>query len=198
VAPLLEAAAEVQRVLREAQLSFAIIGGLAAMRWGEPRATRDVDLTVLCPFGEEERTIDAILRRLTARIDDAAAFGSRHRVLLLRASNGVGVDIALGALPYEARALERASDFEFVPGITLRTCSAEDLVIMKAVAAREHDFRTIEDIAARQGEGLDWKLIEGEARPLLGLKEDEAAWARVSEIRERVRSLRGTGPRSLR
>ena len=52
--PVFEAALEVQRFLQERHWRFCIIGGVALQRWGEPRATVDVDLTLLTGFGEEE------------------------------------------------------------------------------------------------------------------------------------------------
>lgn len=47
--PLVEAAREVEAILAEAGFESMIIGGRAVFRWGEPRFTRDVDFTVLCP-----------------------------------------------------------------------------------------------------------------------------------------------------
>jgi hypothetical protein len=118
--PLIEAAREVESILAEAGMKAVIIGGLAVFRWGEPRLTRDVDFTVLCPFGAEGPGIHAILSHLSGRIEDAAEFATRNRVLLATAANGIPVDIALGGLPYEARAVERGSTFEYVPGAPLR------------------------------------------------------------------------------
>jgi hypothetical protein len=37
------------------------IGDIAVQRWGEPRVTRDVDLTVLAGFGSEDRFIAPLL-----------------------------------------------------------------------------------------------------------------------------------------
>lgn len=50
---LVEGAAEIQAFCREAALAFCFIGGLAVLRWGEPRLTRDVDVTVLAEYGSE-------------------------------------------------------------------------------------------------------------------------------------------------
>ncbi|MGH8909898.1 MAG: hypothetical protein ACRD0K_26235 [Egibacteraceae bacterium] len=66
-------------------------------RWGELRLTRDVDLTVLSGFGDESRFVDVLLQRFEGRIDNAYEFALRSRVVLARASNGVPLDIALGA-----------------------------------------------------------------------------------------------------
>ncbi len=44
---LLLAAAEVSRFLDIHNVPHYVIGGLALQHWGEPRMTRDVDITVL-------------------------------------------------------------------------------------------------------------------------------------------------------
>jgi hypothetical protein len=45
------------------------VGGIAVQRWGEPRVTRDVDLTLLTGFGSEDDFVD-LLREL-ARLRSA-------------------------------------------------------------------------------------------------------------------------------
>ena len=57
----------------------------------------------------------------------------RHRVLLAQSREGIPLDIALGALPFEAAAVRRARDEELLPGLRLRVCTAEDLIVFKAL-----------------------------------------------------------------
>lgn len=92
------------------------------------------------------------------------------------------IDLALGGLPYEEGVVDRASDFQFIPGITLRTCSAEDLIILKAFADRTRDWADIEGILLRRGSELDWKFIYTQLQPLCELKESP-------EILQRLRGL---------
>jgi hypothetical protein len=180
--PLLEAAYEVAGVCRERSLRYCFIGGFAVLRWGEPRLTRDVDLTVIAGFGAEEPVVDALLDGLAARVEQARAFALRHRTLLLQASNGIPVDVALGALPFEERAAERATPWQITPSVQLVTCSAEDLVVHKVFAGRDRDWLDVEGIVARQGNGLDRGLIDGELGPLLELKEAAADLDRLHAI----------------
>ena len=86
---------------------FCFIGGLAVQRWGEPRVTRDVDLTLLTGFGGEDAFLDALLASYAARVDDARRFARQYRVLLLKTADGIGIDISLGALPFEERIVSR-------------------------------------------------------------------------------------------
>ncbi|MBI4625084.1 MAG: hypothetical protein HY736_17930 [Verrucomicrobia bacterium] len=94
-----------------------------------------------------------------------------QRVLRLTGASGMPVDVALGGLPFEESAVARASDFEFAPGAALRVCSAEDLVVMKAFAARPHDWGDIDAVLARHAHILDWNYIYRHLSPLAELKE---------------------------
>jgi hypothetical protein len=93
-----------------------------------------------------------------------------HRVLLLRAKSGVGLDIALGGLPFEESAVARSSMFAFPGDVRIRTCSAEDLIVMKSFAARTKDWLDVEGIIVRQGAKLDWSYIRFQLEPLAELK----------------------------
>ncbi|MFP5380137.1 MAG: hypothetical protein ACLGHP_10405, partial [Vicinamibacteria bacterium] len=117
---VIRAAAELQAFCQAERWRFCFIGGLAVLRWGEPRETVDVDLTLLTGFLDEEAFVSRLLGRYDARIPDAAAFAAANRVLLLKSEAGVGLDIALGGLPFEARVVERATDFVFPPDVRLK------------------------------------------------------------------------------
>jgi hypothetical protein len=169
---LLAAAVEALAVAEQAGHRACLIGGMVVPRWGEPRATTDVDLSILAPYGEEDRVLDALLARLIPRIPDARQFALTARVLLLAASNGVKLDVALAAFPFELEALAAASDWEPAPGVVVRTCSAEDLIVYKLVAARIRDIGDIEGIVRRQGSRLDVERIRRWGREFAELKED--------------------------
>jgi hypothetical protein len=170
VTEVIRAAAELQSFCESQCWRFCLIGGLALQRWGEPRETVDVDLTLLTGFGHEEPFIGALLQRFEARVPNAAEFALANRVLLLRANSGVGLDIALAALPFEEAAVERSTVFPFSESTPLRTCSAEDLIVMKAFAARPKDWIDIEGIIIRQARQLDWRHIWNHLSPLAELK----------------------------
>lgn len=167
---VINAAAEIQAVCLAQGWQFCFIGGLALQRWGEPRETVDADLTLLTGFGGEERFIRILLEHFEGRIPDAAQFAMERRVLLLRSSKGVGLDVALGALPFEELVVQRSSFFGYPPKIALRTCSAEDLIVLKAFAGRGQDWVDVERIIVRQTGKLDWGYIWEQLRPLAELK----------------------------
>ena len=167
-----------------------LIGGIAVQRWSQARVTRDIDITLLTGFGDEERFIAGLLAKYRSRIEGGGEFALRSRVLLLVSEEGVGIDVSLGALPFEAEAVVRATPYEFEPGVWLRTCSAEDLMVMKLFAARAIDMRDAEGIALRQGEGLDWSYVERQLTPLAEVKEDAGILKELERMRQlAVRAL---------
>ncbi len=97
-----------------------------------------------------------MLERFAARIPDAGEFALKNRVILVQSATGVPIDVALGALPFEQHCVERASEFDFGPGLRLLTCSAEDLVVLKAFAGRGQDWVDLEYVLVRQRRILDW------------------------------------------
>lgn len=184
--PLFAAAREMQDYLERAGDRFCFIGGLALQRWGEPRFTRDVDLTLLCPLGSEGGTIDRVLAGFAARIADAREFALRNRVILIRSGHGIPIDIALGALPFEERCVERSSEFDFGDDAVLRVCSAEDLVVLKTFAGRERDWLDIESVLLRQRRALRWPLVLDELQPLLALRETPETLDSLLKLKARV------------
>ena len=58
-----------------------------------------------------------------------------------------------------------------ISDVSLRTCSAEDLVVLKAFAGRGQDWVDVERIIVRQTGKLDWNYIREQLQPLAELKE---------------------------
>ena len=65
---------------------------------------------------------------------------------------------------------------------TLRICQADDLIIMKAFADRSEDWRDIDGIVAKQGNQLDSKRILRHLEPLVAVKGNRGAFARLKEL----------------
>lgn len=173
---VIRTAAGLQAVCEVEGWRFCFIGGLAVLRWGEPRETVDVDLTLLTGFYGEERFVRALLERYQPRIADAVEFAATRRVLLLQSDSGVGIDVALAGLPFEEKAVERSTLFTFPPDVPLRTCSAEDLIVLKGFAARPKDWMDVEGVIVRQAAKIDWSYVREQLEPLLELKGEPELW----------------------
>lgn len=111
----------------------------------------------------------------------------KHRILLLKTSQGTGIDIALGGLPFEEEAIQRSQMIEYAPGISLRTCTAEDLLVMKAFASRPLDWNDIRGILVRQGtRNLDWTYILRQLAPLCEIKEAPEILTHLAKLRQEI------------
>lgn len=183
---VLEAAAELDHVLQARGWRYCFIGGIALLRWGKPRETVDADVIVMTGFGNEQPALDLLLAHFEPRIGDAASFALENRVLLLRSRAGVGLDISLGAVAYEELAVRRASDFPFTEAITLKTCSAEDLIVMKAFAGRGQDWVDVEQVILVQRARLDWHYILTELEPLAHIKGDPNILDQLHHLRSKL------------
>ena len=179
-------ASEVQSFCRARHWRFCFIGGIALQRWGEPRLTGDVDLTVLTGFGGEAAYIEEFLSTFTGRIPDAAEFARNARVLLLESERGIPIDVSLGGLPFEERVIERATCYRFLDLAHLETCSAEDLIVLKAFADRSRDWADIEGILLRTGDRLSWDTVETELPPLCEAKEAPHVMPRLRALRASI------------
>jgi hypothetical protein len=170
--PLVSAARAVLAALDAASIPACLIGGMVVSRWGQPRATTDSDLSALTPYGDEARVVDTLLAQFHPRRVDARAFAIDHRVLLLASADGVGIDVALAAFPFEVEAIDSATPWRLDEGVVLRACSAEHLIVYKLVAARPQDLIDVDGIVRRQGARLDLDLIRRWGREFAELKQD--------------------------
>jgi hypothetical protein len=127
-----------------------------------------------------------MLVKFKLRAEGTRSLALQRRVLLVSSAGGIGVDIAFGALPFEERCVEHATDWELSPGIVLHTCSAEDLVILKTFAGRPRDWIDVESVLVRQGRSLDWRLILGELKPLLELRETPENLEKLQQLRRKI------------
>jgi hypothetical protein len=181
---LITEAQRFQSLCESLHWDFCFIGRVAVQHWGEPRLTRGVDVSVLTAFGREAEFIATVLKTYNPRIPDAMVFAQQHRVLLIQTPSGIDLDISLAALPFEEAMIHRSRLTEYLPGIALRVCSAEDLIVLKAFANRARDWQDVSSILERQGtQNLNWDEILTNLSPLVEVKEEP-------QILERLQSLR--------
>jgi hypothetical protein len=183
---LVRAAAQVQKFLDQNRWRYCFIGGIAVQKWGHVRITQ-IDLTILTGIGDEVPVIDRLLERFAPRIPDARAFAQQNRVVLLQTRSGIAMDVSCGAFAFEESAISRARKVQIRPGVRLRLCTAEDLIVYKAFADRPIDWMDIESIIAKaRRKKLDWRYIHAQLKPLAELKEDPQIVPKLDELRRIV------------
>lgn len=177
-----ETAWELHRFFTSRAIPYVIIGGFAVQRWGQPRFTRDVDVTILLPPGNEAAALREIVAAFPARIEDAVTFALEHRVLPVAVPGGSEADVSLGLPGYEEEVIARGVAYDLGGGRAVRVCSAEDLVIHKALAGRVQDVLDIEGIVARQAKALDVAYVRRWLTELGRVGDDSEVPARFERI----------------
>jgi hypothetical protein len=157
--PIYEAAWEMHLFLSRKKIPYVVIGGLAVQKWGQPRLTRDLDLTISVPIEKTEQFIETITQHFKARVSDLREFARQTRVLPIYASNGRNMDVSLALPGYEDLLMQRAQPFKLAPRRIIRVCSAEDLIIHKAVAGRPQDLADLQSVIYRNAGKLDLAYI---------------------------------------
>jgi hypothetical protein len=177
--PIIPTAVNLQEFFQKRKWRFCIIGGVAVLRWGEVRATQDVDVTLLTGFGGEESYVDELLAVYPLRPPCTRESALINRVVLLTGLQNTPMDVALGAVDFEVRTIERSSMWKVQENLWLRTCCAEDLLVHKCFANRERDWADVDGILARQWNKLNLNLVRRELKPLAELKEEPEILARL-------------------
>lgn len=143
---------------------YCIIGGVAASIVGRPRATRDVDVVALLEQESWETSLQSASEcGLTLRSPDGIEFAKRARVLLMfHSATRINIDVSLGALPFERECIQRARTYTFHE-VAVKVASPEDLLVMKAIPARQRDWGDIEGILDANP-GLDLRRVRRHLR----------------------------------
>src|SRR4030067_1670823 len=155
---LLQAVKEITKFLDRHKIPYVLLGGLAVQYWGEPRTTRDIDVTVVVSQEELESFLQKALERFSPRIPDALSFARDHRVLLVKTDTGVPIDISLGIPGYEEEVMRRAITVSF-HDVRVRMISVDDLILHKSVVGRARDREDVERILIRQRLQVDLAYI---------------------------------------
>ena len=160
---LSELMAEIGRALDQARIPYMIIGGQAVLLYGEPRLTRDIDITV--GIAAELDSIKAVLtlaRKLGLRplAPDPIAFAQKTMTLpALEPKSGIRLDLIFSDSAFEQQALKRRKS-KIIKGQKVRFVSAEDLIILKIVAGRPRDLEDARGILLKR-KNLDFAHILG-------------------------------------
>jgi predicted nucleotidyltransferase len=177
----------VARELKKASIPYMVIGGQAVLVYGEPRLTRDIDITLGIGVSELRRIKKVLpamgLKVLVKKVQE---FVERTMVLPTKdRESDIRVDFIFSFSPYERQAIGRARDIK-VGGSQVKFASLEDVVVHKVVSARPRDLEDIKSILVKNPK-YDSDYISGwlkEFDQSLGQKFLETFKKTEEEIRE--------------
>jgi predicted nucleotidyltransferase len=143
------------RDLNEAGIRYVVVGGLAVIRHGSVRATKDVDAAVAADDDNLAR-LDALIERWGAtnpdgtplRRGDLRAGGA----LALRTPHCLVDILSEHLLPAPFADVLARSDRKRIDGVEAQICSLADLVAMKRRSGRGSDDLDLERLREARGE----------------------------------------------
>jgi len=150
----------IAKELTDRTVPYMIIGGQAVLRYGEPRLTKDIDVTV--GLGVEGLpTIKDVVRSLAfvILVENPEAFVRKTLVLpVMDEDTGIRIDFIFSFSQYEKQAMDRAVSV-IMKETPVRFASLEDVVIHKLVAGRPRDIEDIRSMLLKNP-GYDGAYID--------------------------------------
>jgi len=176
------ALSKIVKFLENNNIQYMLIGGIANSIYGEPRYTLDIEIKIKLNFGNEIKSfISDISKEFTVIPENPYEFFKSTMVLPLE-SDGIKIDIVVAGLSFETDSLNRAVTKNF-QNIAVKVCTAEDLIIHKAISEREKDWLYIESIIKKRRQTLDWDFFIDTIKQL-------SEWLSDNEIYERIIRLK--------
>jgi len=135
--------------LEAAHLPYMIIGGQAVLLYGEPRLTRDIDVTLGADL-ERLDDVVAMAQRLGLQpLVEPETFTRKTWVLPCGDPHtGLRVDFIFSVSPYEQQALERVRRVR-VGEAEVRFAALEDVIVHKVLSGRPRDLEDVRSMALK-------------------------------------------------
>lgn len=193
--PFASVLAGLARALDAVGAGWYLFGAQAALIHGVARFTADVDVTVHLRDKDWKALVIALSAAgFTMRVE-GTEFVDQNRVLpALHTATGIPVDIVLAGPGIEELFLARAEVHD-LEGVPVPVARAEDIVVMKILAARPKDIEDVVTILAAHPDNLDLHLI----RRTLGLLEDALGQSDLIPAFERATArAHGSNPANVR
>ena len=140
-------------------IPYMIIGGQAVLYYGEPRFTKDIDITLGVDASALKNITTLISRlNLTLLVQNIEDFVNKTMVLpAVDDPTGIRIDFIFSSSTYERQAIERACKVKF-DRVLVKIASLEDIVIHKVIAGRPRDIEDIKSVLLKNPE-FDKKYI---------------------------------------
>lgn len=154
-----ETLARIGSTLSRHNIPYMIIGGQAVLLYGEPRLTRDIDITLGVGL-EKMSEVRSVVQELSLRPvpEDIDSFVRQTMVLpSIDDKTGIRVDFIFSFTPYETEAIGRARKINIL-GQDVSFASPEDVIIHKIFAGRPRDIEDVRTIVLKNLE-LDIEYI---------------------------------------
>jgi len=151
-------------------IPYIIIGGQAVLLYGEPRLTKDIDITIGLNIDMVDKIVK-IMQEISLKPlpKDLNQFVKQTMVLpLIETESGTRVDLIFSFSQFEQDALKRANIIT-INNTGVRYASLEDMIIFKVFSGRPRDIEDARKILVKN-QNADIKYIKEQLK-ILSLEE---------------------------
>lgn len=142
-----ELISNIASALNRNNIPYMVIGGQAVLMYGEPRFTKDIDITLGVNI-DRLKDILAISEDLHLKVlpKDIEEFVTKTMVLpLIDDVSGLRVDFIFSFTDFETEAIKNVTKFN-ISDVPVNFASVEDVIILKLYAGRERDIEDVKSI----------------------------------------------------
>ncbi|RLC96691.1 MAG: hypothetical protein DRI77_08230 [Chloroflexi bacterium] len=137
--------------LQRNEVKYLVIGGIAAVLYGVPRATFDLDILIEATPGNAQRLLDALLE---ARLGTAGLTTAEnllaHEITIFRDRVQIDVQTATPGIDFDEAWKQR--EIMKYRGREILVVSRDDLIASKRAAGRERDIEDVRILELHSGD----------------------------------------------
>ncbi|OGD54965.1 hypothetical protein A3K80_02040 [Candidatus Bathyarchaeota archaeon RBG_13_38_9] len=160
------------KTLHQLKIEYAMIGGIPAGFYGEPRFTQDLDFTadpkaIIKNFPELIQELEQNNFMLTSSRPTIKELEKTTSLRFIDLRNKVIIDLVIHpkGFSWDTEILQRRRKEGLLTAKMKIWCIAvEDLILMKIANATQQDLIDIEKIISKNFKGLDWKYLRRRAK----------------------------------
>jgi hypothetical protein len=168
--------------MAEQDLRWYLFGAQAAIIWGSPRLSADVDVTATIDSEGIDAFVQAMGQHGFHLLSEDSDFLARTRVLpFAHGRTGMPLDVVLAGPGLEEDFLRRAISVD-IDHAEIPVISPEDLIITKVLAGRAKDIEDIRGVIQERRASIDEERI----RRILGLLEQALSQSDLLPVFERA------------
>jgi hypothetical protein len=185
-----EVLGDLSKVLRELRIAWYVFGAQALVLRGFPRATADLDVTVLLGATPTSHLVAALGRRgFKLGFGDAAFVAATRVIPVVHKPTGFPVDVVLGGPGLEELFASAAEQVK-VGRLLVPVATATHLVVMKVLAGRPKDIEDAAALLAVQADRIDVKELSELTRELAAALAEDDVLEHLREATKRASRLR--------
>lgn len=156
----------IANAFRENGIPYIILGGQAVLLYGEPRLTKDIDITIGLNIDAIDKIVNILKKVVLEPIPKEFHQFVKNTMVLpfINKESGIRVDIIFSFSDFEKLAIKRANVVK-IENTDVNYVSLEDLIIFKVFAGRERDIEDVRLILTRNKE-MDLKYTRKKLKEL--------------------------------